>query len=584
LTANNGRESLWVYLLTPFVATFGARPFGLRLAAIFTGVLTLAAFFALGRQVLRGRGAIWAAAALCVLYWHVQLSHMALRANLFLLIGTLALTALLRAERLNRRRDWALAGLGTGLLAYTYFSADLWAACIIALLAFWILRSPQKRTGAAIAALLALVVLAPMAVYAVLHPSDVLYRATSVQKLALPDILQNVRLWAGAWLKRGDPFPEYNIPGRPILDHGQALLLLLGIASLPFAVRDRSVSVSILVLALVSLFPSLISDQAPHTLRASGLVIPLALMLGAGAWGIERLGRRFGHPVLAAAVPLVVLAASGLATSRDFTQRWLNNGEVFTRLEAHINRAVLDLKRLTPPEMPVYFSPLSPSHPVVAFRSVDLSPRRTGAFDSHYCLVIPDEPAAYVSLTLFEPEFQEALSRWADLTVIAQDEAASPPRYTVYVATPRRSVLDNTPGPYTFGDALELRPLSALPASVHPGDVLAIDLGLRALRQLDRDYSAFVHLYGNPTPYEGGQMWSQGDSQLHPSYPPPCWRTDETFVQRFYLPIPADLPSGRYTVAVGLYESPSGPRLPVTAPEPQPWDYVPLGQVEVLPD
>ena len=35
--ANFGRESAWMYLLAPFVAVFGAQPFGLRLAAAFVG-------------------------------------------------------------------------------------------------------------------------------------------------------------------------------------------------------------------------------------------------------------------------------------------------------------------------------------------------------------------------------------------------------------------------------------------------------------------------------------------------------------------------------------------------------------------
>ena len=45
-------------------------------------ILTLAAATKLGRELFGRRGAVWTLAALAGLYWHVHISHLALRANL----------------------------------------------------------------------------------------------------------------------------------------------------------------------------------------------------------------------------------------------------------------------------------------------------------------------------------------------------------------------------------------------------------------------------------------------------------------------------------------------------------------------
>jgi len=120
-------------------------------------------------------------------------------------------------------------------------------------------------------------------------------------------------------------------------------------------------------------------------------------------------------------------------------------------------------------------------------------------------------------------------------------------------------------------------------STAQAGDVLTITLGLRALHPLDRDYSVFVHLYGDPTPYEGGVIWAQGDSQACATYPSRLWQTDETIVQHFMLRLPSDLPPGTYAVAVGVYESPAGPRLPITWPAPRANDFLELQKVAVQP-
>ena len=282
-------------------------------------------------------------------------------------------------------------------------------------------------------------------------------------------------------------------------------LVPVGIFGLWWTVKRRWHFFWIAGLILVSLLPSLLTKDAPHFLRAVGLITPVVLITGVGAWGLERVIRQLGIKKLAPVFPLILFVFGGFATYHDCNDRWLHHPEVFTLMEQHANQAANFIKASVEEEIPVYFSPFTPFHPVIAFRSADLAPRHIGAFDSHFCLAIPDTPAVYVSLTMYEPDFQQTLSPWADTIVLTQDPYQIPPRYTVCQASPRPEFLH---GPFqakiTFGKAVEMHSLTPVPATVEAGSTVVLHLGLRALRPLDRVYSVFVHLYGNPTGYEGG--------------------------------------------------------------------------------
>ena len=585
LPGNYGRESGWCYLLVPFIAVFGTRPFALRLAATMTGILTLAASYRLGKEILGARGAIWIAAVLSILYWHVHLSHLALRAILFPLIGTLAFVCLLRAHRTNFLHQWAMSGLCVGLLAYTYFSAYLWILYALVLLSWWWVREREKRRGVGVTLLVVAVVALPMALYAFSHPEQIFHRSGDVGAFGLDRVWNNVLLWTQAWFYRGDPNAEFNLPGRPILDVYLGVLFLVGTACLPLVVKRRWHSLWIVGWAFFSVLPSLMSNQAPHFLRAAGLILPIAVVAGAGAWAVECLMRRIVRKGVAPIVPLVLLVMAGVGTCRDFHLRWLRHPEVFTFMEQHLVQAIDYVKEHVPDDTPVYFSPLSPDHPVLIFPGTEMKPRQVSAFDSHFCLIVPDVPAAYVSLTMYEPGFQRNLSQWSDVTILVQDQPRfqTSPRYTILRAVPRSAPLVREgQGTIVFGDAIQLRPLLAISSTVQAGSAIPMYLGMRTTRHLNRVYSVFAHLYGDPTPYEGGPMWSQSDSQMCVSYPTTAWKPGEVIVQRFDLPVPADTPPGHYVIAVGVYEAPAGSRLPITAPSPQPWDYFVLQEVTIV--
>ena len=156
-------------------------------------MLTLAAVYRLGTELVNRQTGLWSAAALAVLYWHVHLSHIALRAITMPLLGALAFTAILNAYRTNQRSAWWLGGLWLGLLAYTYFAARVWLVYGFVLLLIW-LWPRRLRRGALQALLVAVVVTLPQAVFILSRPDAAFGRIGAVAVLTGRPMAANGRV------------------------------------------------------------------------------------------------------------------------------------------------------------------------------------------------------------------------------------------------------------------------------------------------------------------------------------------------------------------------------------------------------
>lgn len=580
LPNNFGRESGWVYWLMPFVFALGANSFTIRFAATVTGILTLAAAGRLGRELLGKSGAFWGVAALSVFYWHIHLSHQALRANFYVLLGTLTAATVLYAYRTNLRRAWIIGGVTLGLLGYTYFASAAWISYIGVLVLGVAFFDQRRRWGAVSLLLTSVVIILPIGTYLLRHPDQFLARPTAVAIAPYEGLSHNVQRWIEAWFQQGDLNHEFNLPGRPILDPVTGVLGGLGLLGLVFSFRKWSYGLILIGWGVAACLPSLLSNAAPHFLRASGMTVPVALIIGTGGQLLQHLIQRVVKIKAAAILPCLLLISVGVVTCQDFHIEWIHHPDTFVVMEQHINQAFDYLQDHAARDNHIYFSPFTPAHPVIIFREVDLAPRPVAAFDSHQCLVLPEGSTNYVSLTMYEPSFQQRIAQWADVkSVFVDPQSPTPdPRYSIFIATPYP---DQGLDVASFGDALAVKLMQPISTTIAPGDTLPVVLGTQPLHKLDFAPSLFVHLYGIPTPYEGGKLWSQADSQLCVSYPAHLWRTDETIIQSFALDVSPDTPPGVYTVAIGIYKFPAGERLSVSKPGNQALNYVNLHQLTV---
>jgi hypothetical protein len=106
-----------------------------------------------------------------------------------------------------------------------------------------------------------------------------------------------------------------------------------------------------------------------------------------------------------------------------------------------------------------------------------------------------------------------------------------------------------------FGGAVAL---AGYGLAVDP-EQLRLDLVWVARAQLAESYKVFVHVID-----DSGKLWAQDDSRpVQYAGNTNRWQPGQVTLDRHELPLPADMPAGRYQVRVGLYREGDGQRLPV---------------------
>jgi hypothetical protein len=109
-----------------------------------------------------------------------------------------------------------------------------------------------------------------------------------------------------------------------------------------------------------------------------------------------------------------------------------------------------------------------------------------------------------------------------------------------------------------FGGVIRLRGYT-LKTSTSPTRRVELALCWAAAHRPPDDYTVFIHLLDAKD-----EIVAQWDAQpLGGDYPTTWWQPGERIWDERALPLPTDLPSGDYRLAIGLYHAPDGPRLPV---------------------
>ncbi len=127
-------------------------------------------------------------------------------------------------------------------------------------------------------------------------------------------------------------------------------------------------------------------------------------------------------------------------------------------------------------------------------------------------------------------------------------------KYDIYAPAPLAKLQSAS-----FGDSIAMEGWSVVPLSFEPG-VVQVTIVWQAQRVMEQRYTAFVHLVNA----EGVNV-TQDDHEPHDgAYPTPRWAAGEMVREVYVLKMPADLPTGKYTISAGWYDSESKDRLAVT--------------------
>lgn len=360
--ANNGREPLFIYLVTIFVHFLGNTPYVLRLCSAIIGMLTVPICYFAAELIMRpaaaqpatdkSRTAIYwpaliAAIVIALSFWHLSLSRLAFRVILLPPLSALAIACFWRAWGSGRRVHYGWAGFWLALTLYTYTAARLLPLIIVlfvllmavsdffqcrANIKTWWQQWQARRRGLLYMALSWLFFAMPFFYTIYQDPSQISSRTDdisifTVSQKTMPGTVTE-RLWTSlrntglSFYTQGDSNPRHNLPGRPFLDWPLALLFTLGWIRALWQIRSQRMQLLFIWFA-VMLTPTIFSTDAPHTLRSAGALPPLILLIAFGAQSLYGISTTLTQRRWAGVGLLtLLLGLSGTFTIRDYFGQW----------------------------------------------------------------------------------------------------------------------------------------------------------------------------------------------------------------------------------------------------------------------
>ena len=334
--ANNGREPLFIYLVALAVAAFGPTVYAVRLPAAVVGTLAAWPTYLLGRDWFGRVAGLLAACLWAITFWPVHLGRIGLRVGLLAPLLALAFWLGTRAYRRQRAALWLAAGAVYGLTFYTYLAARFTPLILVLFAVYLVITGRRARlwdggrmlwfaAGAAVVA-------APLGILMLGDPALIFGRAGQVSIFSpaisggdpAGALVGNVGRALGMYLWRGDDILRHNtwldfeaaVPaGRPVFDWLMAGPFLAGLA---WCLRHwrRPAAALLLLWQLVMLGPTILAEDAPHFLRAAG-VLPGAVFFPAIGLALLWDWTRLPTAVRRAAVVLL-LGGSAALTVRDY--------------------------------------------------------------------------------------------------------------------------------------------------------------------------------------------------------------------------------------------------------------------------
>jgi len=592
--SNSGREPLLIYIIAAFMRLIGPNMWAIRLpVAIIWGLTAPALFWLICELFPRQEDADWLKTTPLLLLltsaWYAIISHFAVRANLFVLLEIVFFAALWRSWRLNSIKWGIVSGLSWGLSFYTYL-ANRFVPLILLPLFFWVCfrRRPELKARWRLVltvVVTAVIVMAPLLIYFARHPAFFFLRASQIMVVGGKgqeevSFVENVRRVFGMFFFAGDNNPRHNLPGRPAFTLWVSPLFA---SALIGSLTERRGLYGFLWLWLMAmLLPSLLTEQAPSFLRASGAIPPLMVLMGSGANWLIKEGKRLSKAKQVSAIVALLLLAEGLSGLQTFYQ-WIYSSDVFHAFDEASTKVAQYILANPPTDDIVYVSPRDLSHPTMRFflevNGVDHGVR---SFDARKVLVVsPDRDARYVIITYEDFRF-ELIAPWLwpgggyRAEKALRDRAGNTFAKVFYV--PARTQLRQPlwAKKARWEDHIVL--VGADPISCcdyRPGDIIYLELWWMA-GQVPPAYNwtIFTHLLDSQGRYIAGDDGEPGKG----SYPTTSWQAGELIITEYQLFIPKDTSPGEYAIEIGLYNWQTGERLPLAD---QPGDAFLLGKVYV---
>jgi hypothetical protein len=614
ITAYTGKEVLFFYTAGLLFKLIGSSIFTLQLTAALYGVLGIAACYFAVRELTRDDPespwvAALAAAILSFTFMHLVWSRYGERATTEPFVQGLAVGFVFRGLRDQTRAallSWALAGLFTGLAAYTYLAARLFPIPIAITLAAALLQAarrsapawPTRLSGAlAVFFIGAALVFAPLGVFFLQHPETFFNRAS--QLIPRPGetglLVQGILGALGMIFVAGEPYDRFNLPGRPIFGPVLGFFFVAGlliVAARCLRARSSLARLSnlfVLVYSLVFLIPTALSvhDIFPSHVRSMGLLPVLAVFPALGIVTIShwvlRLGRPYrgvhasqisenaqsqasGAKLLIANCQLLItlftLVCGSAATYYSYFHLWAAAPSLHYANDTDLVNASRWINGQDLTETSVYFSAIHYRHPTVAYLARDFAAFRW--FTGGASLALPEGPALYVFPHAAPPP-EDWIANWTP--VAAPPGPDGTPDFRAYRFSAPPPMPEFIPASANFGNLIEITGFRV------PGPGW-VDVRLRVLNPPDRPDYRLVADLADPA----GHRWTQA---FNDSYFSEQWQVGETILMRLNFDLAIGTPPGEYQLLTTIYAASANTNLPALTPEGYAAAYAAIGPVPV---
>jgi hypothetical protein len=578
-TSNAGNEPLFIYLMSLTVGLFGHNAWGIRLAAVICGLLTVLFTYLWIQRAYNNRTALIASVLMAVGFWPLFLSRVGLRAASVPMMAALSAWLLFEALHRQQRRWFLLAGVALGASLYTYPAARTLPIIYILFFALYSLLARKLNWPLFITLVSALLVFAPL-VYtiATLPEADV-----RLQQLGGPvleafkgdvePVLRYAVATLGMFNVAGDPIARYNLPGRPVFDVITGILFLLGLLLALRKWREPR-NLFALIWLPIGLLPSMLSDSAPSFLRASA-ALPAAFLFPALAvdWLISyRNAQRPAATQIRAdaktqrilrGLTAAWLIAAGVLTIRDYFFVWSARSDVREVYRSDLAAAAKWIEQ-QPSDQPIVVASTNPR---------DLDPflfdfQLTGDheikwIDRAFAVVYPAKPTKMISpaYSPIDPQLRDRFLGQSSFVSKFDDGSIA---FEVYDLVPH--ALESThitattdhagqlPAPIDVNHSLEFLGYDA-PSSAKPGEVMPLTLYWHVKQDVDTQQlplSLFVHLLDEQGEFAAGRDLL--------AYPTAGWHNGDVWIQQNDVLLPVDLKSGKYRLEIGVYSQADGSR------------------------
>ncbi len=614
ITAYTGKEVLYFYTAGLFFYFIQSSIFILQYTAAIYGILGIAAVYFAARQMFDDNpDAAWvaafAASLLAFSFMHLVWSRYGERVTTQVFVQAMAIGFLFRGlNRENRSSryvipssagarnlsdkprdsssrsalrgmtfnfDFILAGIFTGLAAYTYLSARLFPIPIaFLLLSATFSRSkicnPQSAiknlqsliSNLCLFLLSALIVFAPLGIFFLQHPETFLVRYNQV--IVKGD--EGDLLWCGITgalgmiFVSGEPYDRFNLPLKPIFDPVIGFFLVIGLIKViseqlsvinhwRFAFRNPQSAIKnpqsltpnlfLLIYTLTFLIPTALSvhDIFPSNVRAMGVMsvltmIPALGFVVIGNWVISNW--RINKPTLLSASLFIIHCSLFIFTFNDYFNIWAKAPSLHYANDTDLVNASRWLNAQDTRDTDIYFSAIHYRHPTVAYLARDYANVRW--YFGANALAIPEGKSLYV-FPHSEPMIPEWIEKWKP--IYAPPSPDGTPDFRAYRFDSPPPLINFDPMNANFANIIEI-------TGTRTAAPNAVDLKLRVLNLPDRgDYRLVADLVDGR-----GFRWTQ---TYNDSYPSEQWQVGETILMRLKFEDQIGRPNGNYKIFLSLY-------------------------------